>query len=655
MSGKSIKSLQVPACYYAVDPDKDSSDKLQQFFSRLFPRFSVHEELSSWLECSDDADEASAVMVLDLRGDITYFRQFLSDRSELAQLLFSRVVLALCERDQGEKISQMALEGFLPQHIVLVPWKHGVLERVINDLREHLLMREKPSRNTRNTIQHNQGSNREYMEKLNAANSFYADRARMMHMDSGRLLRLVKNIAQEEIAKEIPSLGRLLQYAEVLDQEVDELLKFSTQNWHTYQHQTTLDINTVLDTVSSTAIPFLKEHGIELIFEVNNNVPARLRGYPLGMTNALVNVLEMIAQTKVQGELVMRLLLEEHNKDAAVLYVQFMQSHYRGSMTNIAIETIRKNQKFDKLLEQMDEIEGFVLHAEEESHGGTLQLGFAVHLVDRRSYRLPSKTIMDKSFLIIDDRKKNAEILQKMLQYFHIASRISSQLDEALSQLQEHVYDVVIVTEHLAKRCTKSCKQIQKHEKFIVVNTEKGITSSYLGLDLADSFLNEPYTHKGIFNAIVDIFSDESVEGRMEDLMTLKSYLSLLGKNRRMVYLGSNSMTVHSLEVFLEDTGMELETVQNPQNLSAGEEAYDFVFISVDTEMLRTDMPALKSFLEQGKTLSRDGRVVCVVPEELQEDELDKIAPLTFVITYLQEPIDPEAFYKVLLDWVFGA
>jgi len=655
MSGKSIKPLQAEACYYAIASEHTASDRIHLFFSRLFSRFHVADSLALWQECSENIEEIPKVAVLDLRGSDEAYNGFFDSVTEWRAVLTSHTVLALCERDKTEKLSRMASEGVLPQYFLMIPWKQGTVEKIIDDLRNHTAsFRHKEEKGSGNIVlqQLNKGGNREYIDKLNAANSFYADHARNLQLESGRLMRLLKNMAQEESIKEISAFGRLIQYAEVIDYKVNELVHFSTQNWHTYQHQTTLDINTVLDAVSSTSIPFLKEHGIELIFEVSNNVPARLKGYPLGMIHVLVTVLELLAHSDIQGKLIMRVFLEKEPKEMlASLYVQFMQSHYRGSVSNIVLETIRKDHRFNDLLKQMDEIDGTVLHADSQAQGDILQLGFAVQMLDRRSYRLPSKEIMEKSVLIIDDRRKNAEILQKMLQYFHLSSTVVAQLDEAIMEVEEHHFDVVIVTERLAKRCAKNCKRAQKNEKFIVVNNGKGMQSSYLGLDLADSFLGEPYTHKGIFNAIVDVFSDASIEGRMEDVTILKSYLGLLGQNRRIAYIGSNAVVVRSMETFLEGTGIKLEVIQEPGRNRDEIGMFDFVLCSTDIHMLRGNTQQLESYLEQGRVLSKDQKVICVVPEEIQDAELEMIASFDFVITYLQEPIDPEIFYKILLDW----
>lgn len=657
MSSKSIKPLQATACYFSVDSTGKSSDRIQIFFSNLFKQFQSFETIASLFLCATDENKPLHILLLDLRGEDDGFETFVSWYADKHRSLASQVTLALCEQDRMDKITRLAMEGCVPQHLLMIPWKSGVLERVIEDIRNHAAQKAKASSAPSIVMrQLNKGGNREYIGKLNAVNAFYANQARTMQVESGRLVRLVKNIAQDEAAKEIPYVGRLIQYAEVIGQLIDELVQFSSQNWHNYQHQTTFDINTVLDTVSSTSMPFLKERGVELIFEVNNNVPAQLKGYPLGMIHVLVTILELIAHAGVQGELIMRISLEEEKKsEAATLYAQFMQSHYRDSVTNVILATIQRDQQFVKLLEQMDEIDGSVLHIDGESQDDILQLGFKVQMLDRRSYRLPSIEIMDKSVLIIDDRKKNAEILQKMLQYFRLSPMVSSQLDEAMVHIQNHEYDVVIVTEKLAKRCAKSCKQTQLHEKFIIVNTEKGVHSSYLGLDLADSFLNEPFTHKGIFNAIVDIFSDESVQGRMEYIVTLKSYLQLLSKKRRILYVGNSDMAARSMETFLEESGMRLERVRDSGGVAPDSGRYDYVLQTVDSDMLRKDMESLKASLMRTRALSKDGRIICVVPEELDEAELGRIAPLTFVFSYLQEPIDPEAFYKILLDWAMEA
>jgi len=495
------------------------------------------------------------------------------------------------------------------------------------------------------------GGSRAHIEKLNTVNAFYADHSQSLQSEMKGLVSLAKTMTQDEKAKEIPYLGRLIQYADVVQSNIDALVQFSAQNSHDYQHQMIFDINTVLDAVSSAAIPFLSEQGIELIFEVNSNVPARLKGYPLGTTDALVRILELIAHARVQGELIMRLSLEESVRDnGSVLHAQFMQNHYRGSVTNVVLSAIRKDQQFAPLVAQMDAIDGAILHSDHDARGDILQLSFRVQTLERRSYRLPSKDIMEKSVLIIDDRKKNAEVLQKMLQYFHLFSTVSPQLDEAMAHILDHEYDIVLVPEKIAERCAKRCKQARRGEKFIVIYSGQGTQGAYLGLDIADSFLKEPYTHKGIFNAIVDIFSDRNVEGRMEGIETLKSYVSLLGKGRQIVYVGGSGMAVRSMVMLLEETPMRLELTRDISSLHGGD-TFDFVLMEIEPALLRDTAAALETYLRQGSAASRDGRVVCVLPEEIEDADLEAIAQLDFVITYLQEPIDPEVFYKILLDW----
>ncbi len=652
MSGKSIKPLQATAYYFSVDPTRDAGDKIRVFFSRLFTAFHPVDPFQTLIDTfSGEHTDTARVVVWDLRGSSEYFSAFLPLYIDQRAALKVAVQLIVCEENQPEKIIRLAREGRVPEHILMVPWKAGIPERVIGEVRMHLEYVETQKRASE-AVQLNTGGNREYIEKLNAANAYYADHSRAMQTEVKHLVSLVKTMSRDEEVRHISYLGRLIQYADVLQQETEALVQFSSQNWHSYQHQMIFDINTVLDTISSTSIPFLQSQGIELIFEVGNSVPARLKGYPLGTTDALITILDLIAHAKVNGELILRLSLEKERDDHALLNVQFMQSHYRGSVANVVLSTIRKDQQFDTLLERMNEIEGVVLHSDSDTRGDILQLSFKVQTLERRSYRLPSKAIMDKTVLIIDDRKKNAEVLQKMLMYFHMASSISVQLDEAILHIQDHEYDIIIVTERLVKRCAKRCKQAQRYEKFIVIHSGSGVQSDYLGLDIADSFLREPYTHKGIFNTLVDIFSETNVEERMEDIETLKSYLTLLVKDRNILYVGKSGMAVRSMEMFLEGTQMRLETTRD---ITGVREQYDFVLLEIDPHMLRNDFTALEHYLSQGKELSKKGRVVCVVPEEIDEEELEVIAPMSFVLTYFQEPIDPEVFYKVLLDWVMGS
>ncbi len=646
MSKKTIKPLQAHACCFSLTQTGNAPDFLRDFFEKLFKHFESVGQMDALEKCASGG-ELPRVLLLDLRGENAAFEAQSTVLIGHRYLWSSAVVLGIYEAGHSEKIVQLASEGVVPQHLLPVPWRSGILERVVGDLREHLFrsyQSEVPAEDSN-----------AYLEKLNEANAFYAEHAQSMQAKAERLKRLVETIAKDDISMSSPHIGRLVQYVDVLDRDITALLQFSTQNWHENQQHIIFDLNTVLDTVSSTSLPFLEANGNALIFEVKNNVPARLKGCSIGMVGVLVSVLELLVQTNIEGKLIMRVTLEElgHN-DEARLGVVFVQSPLSGPTAPIELATIEHHRKFPKLLHQVEKIEGAIPGAGSNQPGRSVQVIFKVQLVDRRSYHLPSKEIMNKKVMILDDRDKNGEILQGMLQYFHLETLVIQNLEEAMHAIRDHAYDAVIVTERLAKQCAKRCKQMRSREKFIVLNTGKGVPGSSLGLDLADSYLNEPYTHKSIFNAIVDVFSDESVEGRMEDVSTLKSYLGLLAKSHRLLYIGKSEMAMRSIKSFLNETDIRLEMVEEPSMVSLREGGYDFLLQSVDTEMLRNDITGLEAVLKAGQSLSSDQRIVCVVPEELEEHELEKIAPFAFVITYLQEPIDPEVFYKILLDWALG-
>jgi CheY-like chemotaxis protein len=651
VSEKSIKPLSGSVLYFALNSEMPQDEKIRVFFSKLFAELIFVNDIAALLESvQKESDRTNPGVILDLRGDdAEAFDAWIAEYEMLHRALVSCTVLVIYEQDRSDKIAALAAEGLLACCALPIPWKQGTIQRVVDAMRNDL---EKSAGwpGAPLTI----GGSKEYIRKLNAANSFYANHARSMLVEAQQVARLAKIMSQDEEAKSIPFLGGLVQHAEVLEESINELQQFATQDWHTYQHRTIFDINTVLDTVSSTSIPILRQHGIDLIFEVNNNVPSRLKGYPLGITSALITLLELMTQAKIQDELILRISLEHHRQDeSAVLHIQFMQSHYRGSVTEVVVSAIQDDESFVQLLEKMDEIEGVLLHDDHSWRGDILQLSFRVQTVERRSYRLPSRDIMEKTILIIDDRKKNAAILQGMLRYFHLFSTVSTQVDEAIEHVRDHEYDVVIVAEKLARQCAKACKQAQKNEKFIVINSKKGLNSSFLGLDLADSFLNEPFTHKGIFNAIVDVFSDESLEGRMEDLQTLKTYLDLLLKHKRMLLVHDNAVVVRSVDVLLEEMDIDIDHASGIGELSSKKEQYDYLMLALDSATIQ-NQTLFKPLLDQTVSLSRDGKIVCMLKEPIRETDLEIIAAYPTVMTYIEEPIDPEAFYKILLDWAMS-
>jgi CheY-like chemotaxis protein len=634
-------------------------DKIQTFFAKLFSKFTLVREMRAFREyLLQEGGRTGIGVVLDLRGvDLHVFDAFVSQHEILHRALAPHAVLAIYEQNQSNKVVALSTKGLPVCCALPIPWEKGMLERAIATIRTELdSSQETPDTSSPSSlpVPFSIGESKGCIKKLNVANSFYADRARSMLTEAQKVVRLARTMSQDDESRALPLLGGLLHHAEMLEKGVEELKQFAMQDWHTYQHRTVFDINTVLDAVSSTAIPILEQHGIDLVFEVNNNVPARLKGYPLGIINALVTLLELMTHAGIQDELTLLISLEEQQpKAGAMLNIQFMQNHYRGSVTEVVVSAIQDDDAFVQLLGQMDEIEGALLHTDHVSRGDILQLSFHVQSVERRSYRLPSKGIMNKSILIIDERKKNAEILQKMLRYFRLYSSISIQIEEAIEHIRDHEYDVIIVTEGLAKRCARACKQAQRDEKFIVINSETETNNSFLGLNLADSFLKEPFTHQGIFKAIVDIFSNESLEERMEDLQTLKTYLDLLLRGKRLLIVHNNAVVIRSVEVLLDEMDVEVDRVQSIRELSSQKDAYDYLFVGLDSSMIH-DKDTLEPYLDRIASLSKDGKFICTLNEPIPKADLDVLAVYPSVITHIKEPIGPEAFYKTLLDWAMS-
>jgi len=71
--------------------------------------------------------------------------------------------------------------------------------------------------------------------------------------------------------------------------------------------------------------------------------------------------------------------------------------------------------------------------------------------IDRRSYRLPSKDLMSKKVLIVDENINSANALAKMLRYFHYDTTLVNNKKDLMKKLENDKFDIVFIDDSIIK------------------------------------------------------------------------------------------------------------------------------------------------------------------------------------------------------------
>jgi len=71
--------------------------------------------------------------------------------------------------------------------------------------------------------------------------------------------------------------------------------------------------------------------------------------------------------------------------------------------------------------------------------------------IDRRNYRLPSKDLMKKRVLIINENINSARALAKMLGYFHYITKLATDRESLKRELSNGKFDIIFIDDSLAK------------------------------------------------------------------------------------------------------------------------------------------------------------------------------------------------------------
>ena len=281
------------------------------------------------------------------------------------------------------------------------------------------------------------------------------------------------------------------------------------------------NLNNVLNEVSGSICSSFQGSNVELIFDIDNNIPRYLVGDSLNLEKVLHNLLEYTMNQFNEGEVKLEIAMFSSHEESIEL--QFKLTDTGAGLKSEILETLfvpyydEKSNEYTGLglyvaKELVSIMSGELAVQSVEGKGTAFTLSLPLSMVDQpnqRSYRLSEKVLTVKKVFIVDSNYNSALAIKKMFSYFKHEIKVVDKEEFIKNMYNLTIYDIVILDETLLNiRTVDYLSRIKKEKelKVIVLNTllKKDEKSSLN--PVADRLLAKPLTQERVYELIVDMY-----------------------------------------------------------------------------------------------------------------------------------------------------
>ena len=386
------------------------------------------------------------------------------------------------------------------------------------------------------------------------------------------------------------------------------------------------NLNNVLNEISGSICSTFKGSNVELIFDIDNNIPRYLIGDSLNLGKVLNNLLEYTMYQFSEGEIKLEITMFSTHEEKMEL--QFKLIDDGAGLTSEKLETLfvpsydEKSNEYTGLglfvaKELISVMNGELAVQSVVGKGTTFTLSLPFTMLEaanKRKYRLPEKILTAKKVFIVDNNYNSALAIKKMFSYFRHDVKVVGKEEFVKNMYNLTTYDIVILDETLFNiRTVDYLKRIKKdkEQKVVVLNSLLQKNEKFSLNPVADRSLAKPLNQERIFELIVDMYAinissvfDKKEEVAVEGILIHKSAIVETQNIMREDFSDFNGMHLLIVEDNIINQKI-LSNVLNPSGIkiriaSNGLEAVDILKESTekfDLVLMDINMPVMDGYM----------------------------------------------------------
>ena len=440
---------------------------------------------------------------------------------------------------------------------------------------------------------------------------------------------------------------------------------------------TDFELEKMLDTVSNLISEKTFAKGLELIFDIDKNVPPYLIGDPLRMGQILINYCNNAVKFTEHGEVEIIIRLQEQTSNDALIYCAV-----RDTGTGLTEEQIgRLFHRFVQadssttrefggtglglaISKRLAELMGGEVGVTSELGKGST-FWFTARLI--KSVKQPHKFTLSKNLqqihaLVVDDneharRMFSGQLRSMNIEVDHVDSGQAAIGAVNQADTQGTPYDIVFLDwkmpgmdgNEVAKHLSKLPLSCIPHLIMVTGYGREEVAMAAAGLDISD-FLIKPVSSSVLFECLMRIFGGVDDGARIAGDEPSNTFIQLTTlKDSRILLVEDNDLNQEVATELLQDAGFIVDLAENGQVALDMLRAADYDIVLMDMQMPVMDGVTATQVIRKEPGF-KDIPVVAMTANVMQEARDRCIA--AGMNDHLAKPIEPEKLWEALLKWV---
>jgi signal transduction histidine kinase len=567
---------------------------------------------------------------------------------EMLQINPNQMIIVNSAYNQVEVLTQLIDLGiyiFLPKPITFKQ-----LFKALKKVSSHIYAT-RTSINNREERASLQQTIKEMEDELRDQNRFFNALAKDLLNPAKAIMKLTALTSEISTdPKEISYLNKIKNSDDYLLSMVENMINISkNRDENIFIEYIEFNLNNIFDNISIMVATKAQEKGLEVIFDIDNSVPSIVMGDPLRLNQVITILMNNAVKYTDTGDIILKVKMSPLAEGKKLLIFEVIDSGI-GIKHSKQIDIFKRASQKNglALAKQLVELMGGNIRVESRyGEGSRFVFSIVTQQPQKRSYRLPSKSLMLKKVLIVDSNPRSSFVLSQMLQYFRYESTISFNNEEAEKLfMDDNDFDIICIDRKFMSMIEDEAFMSDSKAKIVLI--EDGILHQnreiHNDMEISGK-IYKPFTQQMIFDMILNLFG-EYRDGEYRRSITKDDILKLAGSH--ILVVEYDTIIQSSIREMLKDTGIKITmTNSGKEALSKSRKILDLDMILMDTYLpMQNDYKATKEIRHSSRYV--DTPIVALLPNDSQLN-ID-YAKESGLDLYLSKPIDRYKMYKLLLD-----
>jgi signal transduction histidine kinase/DNA-binding response OmpR family regulator/HPt (histidine-containing phosphotransfer) domain-containing protein len=433
----------------------------------------------------------------------------------------------------------------------------------------------------------------------------------------------------------------------------------------------------VLDNLSNIITYKAEQKGLEVLFNVEPDVPRWLIGDPLRLEQILSNLFSNALKFTSTGEIILYANIIEKNE--STVNIEFRVKDSGIGMTQKAIKKLFQSftqadgsttRKYGgtglglSICKQLVHLMGGEISVSSEPGAGStfkFNLPFKIDHEHTSKVQYTSDDLDQKRCLIVDDNEVSRMIFMQHLESFSLQCKALPSGKKAIEELKtcKQPYDLIILDWKMPEMDGIETAKVIKNSDVIKKMPEILMVSAYGREEVInrakeaglDSFLIKPVNRSILFNAIMDILCGKGNKASLRKSARMKEdKKKMLSKIRgaKLLVVEDNEINQEIVTELLSNNNFKISVANNGLEAIAAVEKDEFDLVFMDIQMPEMDgLEATRKIREKGYT---EVPIIAMTAHAMSGDR-DKSLDAG-MNDHVTKPLDPNKVYETLVQWI---